>query len=232
MKQLSATMRLGDSDDQIEAMLVMQGRFPPAFVGKAFLSEQQETSKNVQKPIELHQVQGLLDELIKEGKHAHSKWFALLTLVELGDRRVEVLQELIKHSVSYTKAYEERLERAGQNDFPLYIVANETSHLIDETMRALAAFKGNIIATETVIKVLDGDLLRGSCHHRNSSTPFLHPQRERNAIGALGALGDPTTRERLEYLASHGTGNECAAIALAEFGKATYDEIMAKVEST
>jgi hypothetical protein len=213
MKCLSTTIRLGDSDDQIEAMEVMWGCRP--------------------KPVELHQVQGLLDELIKEGKHPHSKWFALLTLVELGDRRDEVLQELIKHSVSYTKACDERLkQRDGQNDFALYIVAGKTNDLIEKTMRALATFKGNITATNTVMKILDGEVLVGSYHFDNRSERFLHPRYYDNALCALGALGDLSTRERLEYMASRGRFREYTTLVLENFGKATYDEIMARIRST
>ena len=235
MRQLSSIMRLGNSHDQIEAMIVMQGRFPPGFVEEQLVAEHHEISQNVQEPIELHWVQGLLDELIEEDKDPHSRWFALLTLVELGDRRDEVLQELIKHSVSYTKACDERLEeRAGRRDFALYMVANETNRLIEETMRALAAFKSNATATQIVIEILEGDLLRGSYVHGNRSSRYLHPKHKENAICALGALGGPVALERLEYLASRETGavRTWAGVALANLGKATYDEIKARAEPT
>ena len=233
VQQLASIIRLGDHDDQVEAMIVMQGRFAPAFVGKQFIAEHHLISQDVQESIELHWVQGLLDELIKEDKDPHTEWFALLTLVELGDRRGEVLEGLVRRSVSYTKACDQRLkERAGQHDFALYVVANRTNDLIEETMRALAAFRGNARATQIVIGVMEGDFLRGSYFHSANSGRYLHRRYEENAICALGALGDPVAYERLEYLAARGTDSvrRCAEVALANIGQATYDEIKAKAE--
>lgn len=54
----------------------------------------------------------------------------------------------------------------------------------------------------------------------------------KSAIYALAALGDPSTRERLEYLEGRGseTIRKAAKAALEHFGRGTYDEIKAKAE--
>ena len=230
IQQLASMIRLGDPNDQIEAMIVMQGRFHPDCVEEQFIAELHKISQNVQESIELHWVQGLLDEVIEAGKHPVSKWVALLTLVELGDRRDEVLKELVKHSSSYTKACDRRIEAEPETTHDVaasIVLAHRTNHLIEETMRALAAFRGNATATQMVMRVLEGHLLRGIC-----SDSYLHRSYEENAICALGALGDPEAYQRLEYLAARGTGSvrRCAEVALANIGQATYDEIKAKVE--
>ncbi len=228
-------MRFGDWEDQVEMMMVISGRISTSFAKMAFMTDRQEALNNIRGPaMELRHFQGLLDKVIAEGKDPFSKWFALLTLIELGDRRDEILQTLTSFSTSYTNKVDSALEaKRGQSDFSLYVVANETNCLIRETMRALAFFKGNATAAEIVIKILDGDLLCGSYIHESYSHPYLHPGRQENAICALGALGDSTTRERLEYLAARGNSIErkCAAVALACFGKANYDEIKSRVES-
>jgi len=232
-KTLSTSMRLTESDDdQIEAMIIMQGRAPAAFMEVAFLSDREDALKNAQEPIQLHWVQGLLGELVQTGRSVFSKWFALLTLAELGDRRDEVLHGLIDQSVTVTKAIDRLLdEHAGRDDFLNYaLAANKTNRLIDETMRAVALFRGDASATQFILRVFDGEVLRGSYVHFSQTHPYLHPEHKENAIYALGALGDLTMREKLEYLASRGGYlTRYATIALDNFGKATFDEIKARI---
>ena len=154
-----------------------------------------------------------------------------MTLVELGDRRDEVLKELVEHSSSYTKEYDRRLEEAPETTeedvVASIVLASRTNHWIEETMRALAAFRGSAAATQMVIRVLEGHLLRGPSSHS-----YLHRSYKENAICALGALGDPVAYQRLEYLAARGTGSvrRCAEVALANIGQATYDELKAKAD--
>jgi len=231
---LLSAIRLGNSDDQVEAMIVIQGRVPTSLVKTSFLPDRQEALENVRGSLELHRFQSLLDEVVREGKSYFSKWFALVTLVELGDCREEVLKTLISYSASNTKAVDELLEeRAGQRDFALYLEANTVNCLIEETVRALASLGDNAIARDAVIKILEGEFLCGSYVHPGKNYSYLHPRHQENAICALGAIGDPSTRERLEYLANRGSEaiRRDAKVALELYGKATYDKIKNKAES-
>jgi HEAT repeat protein len=87
--------------------------------------------------------------------------------------------------------------------------------IVEESLRILSYFTGN----PTARNVLMNSLRTGTVSRMYS-------------IYALGALGDPLTRENLEYLVVHGDKNDRkrAEIALNLFGTASYDEIKAKCE--
>ncbi len=228
---LLTTIRFGEEKDQIEAMIVIQGRVPTSLMKYTFLEDRTEALKKAHGPLELHHVQDPLDEVIKEKKHSFiSQWFALLTLVELGDRREEVLKNLISFSTLYTKATDSTLKTNSK--LSMYLIANQVNCLIEETVRALTSFRGNAIARDTIIKIQDGELFHGSYVHPSYSHPYLYVRQE-DSICALGAIGDPSERGRLEYIANRGSKSirKAAKVALELYGKATYDEIKAKVES-
>lgn len=90
-----------------------------------------------------------------------------------------------------------------------------------ETLRALSYFKGNSTASEAIINALQGRFLTGGYKDEDHL-----PVRE--ALYALGALGDPNSRDVLEYWANYAqdeTAKTYAKKVLKYFGKASYDEI-------
>lgn len=227
------TIKFRKNNDQIEAMIIMQGRVPASYVEKTFTTQEQiDALKNVHGPLPLNFVQGPMEEMIRDKKISFiNGWFGLLTLVELGDHREELLEKLITLSIDSIVVMDRTLISDSDNMIN-FILANGVNCLIEETIRALASFKDNSTATKTIIMILDGELFRGSYVHRYSSYPYLHAE-QKHLIYALSAIGDPSERERIEYLANRGDKSirKTAKAALRLYGKATYDEIKAKVES-
>jgi hypothetical protein len=88
----------------------------------------------------------------------------------------------------------------------------------EETLRTLSHFKGDKVAIDTAVKAYEGKLLRIPSY----------TGRSKYAIYALAALGDHSTQKLLEDLVAKGV---VPKIALDLYGKATYDEIKAQMES-
>lgn len=94
--------------------------------------------------------------------------------------------------------------------------------IVEESLRALSSFGGNSALVGMFIEVQKGQLFKA----------VLDVGPRTAAIYALAATGEPSAREYLEYLATHGDKfyRKRAQIALKLFGKANYDEIEANAE--
>lgn len=94
-------------------------------------------------------------------------------------------------------------------------------YTIEESLRALSYFSINPDIISMLIKIQKGQLFKAAIDTAPRSA----------AIYALGASSDPSAREYLEGLATHGPHfySERARVALKLFGK-SYDEIKAKAE--
>jgi HEAT repeat protein len=252
-KYISDLLRFGERDDQIEAILLIQARAPEHFLPINV------DPKRVQKKLSLEPFRDALFEVIKRHKSAVSVWYALIALIELGDRSHKVLNGLIE----FTKTWLANLDTEGIEGAPTWALAKSIN---EETLRALSYFKGNQTAVNAVIDALEGKLFGSYVSEDETSKAILriidkdlkyaedrvkqgdeaaktvlevfhrstfNEVKIKSAIYALGALGDQSTRERLEYLASRGSESirKSVKVALEFFGKATYDEIKAKAES-
>lgn len=228
---LKNTIKFGKTNDAIEAMIMMQGhvdhleRNSYYDLSMFLVSERIIPLRDLSVPIKLQYVQNL-DEIIKE-KDWQLIWFALLTLIELGDRREETLEKLIENSKKYIKLMDQKLTETKGGDYML--IANRVNFLIEQTIRALSYFRNSSKSREHLLKALDGEFLMGSYIHLNQDNPYLHVDKE-DTICALGAVGDPNLKDRLEYIANRGNKDvqKTASTAIELYGKATYDEIKEK----
>jgi len=220
-------LKYGTDEDKIEALTRICGRSNSLFLTCWLGPTIADVLKNVVKsklPLELVR-EALLVETAGEKVHPVVRWYALIALVELGERSQGVLDELIKISDELVTFY----DRKPDPDEDSFAIAGRTFlaySIKDETLRAISCFKGNPTATYAIIEALEGNFLAG----RSKGEPSFDDKR---ILSALGALGDPATRERLGYLASYGDveAKRLAKVALEYFGRATYDEIKAKAEA-
>jgi hypothetical protein len=168
--------------------------------------------KKVKRKLDLETFKGPLLELGILRDEWIVVWYAHLALIELGDRDNEFLHAFIKATDMYL---EEFTQFKGEEAIfaPMFGLA-----LHEEALRALSYFRGDKIAVDTAVKAYEGKLLR---------IPGT-TGKSRYAIYALVALDDPSAKKFLEYLINRG---EVPKIALELYGKATYDEIKAQMES-
>ena len=201
-------LKFNEIKQLIEVITIIQGRAPENLLNILFQDDplRVKALKKVKKKLDLETFERPLIIFIAECDNWLVNWYATLTLFELGFRDERILHAFIKAS-------EEYLEYLAQYNYPtLDLVIHE------ETLRTLSYFKGNKIAVDTTVKAYEGELLH---------TPAI-TGKSRYAIYALIALGDPSTKEFLEHLVSDG---RVPRIALELYGKATYDEIKAQLES-
>ncbi len=235
------TIRFGKGNDPIEAMIIMQGRIPASFMRFAFSQKRIDALEKVRGPLELNLVLGPIEKMINEKKlNLIDKLFSLLTLVELGDRREVLLDELIASTTECIRVIDRKLNAIPfsseiGSDFQIHMFfAGQINRLIEETIRALASFKDNLKVRDVVSKILDDELFRGSYvyPHGIRTGPYIYAKQE-HSIYALGAIGSPSERERIKYMANRGSESisRAAKAALELYGKAFYDEIKAKAES-
>jgi regulator of replication initiation timing len=142
-------------------------------------------------------------------------WYILIALVELGDRSDIVAQLLIETAEGImTWCKESDMDSSLTGAF-LEIAVSE------ETVRALSHFTGNSKAKQALIDALHARIFVG---RQEVGSPYKY------AMYALSALGDPSTREHLEYWTTYGDVDirRAARLALELFGKATFDEVVAE----
>lgn len=209
-------LKFGEGEEQVEAITIIQGRAPENFLKFALPGEEKRVQvlKKVQKKLSIETFRDALLEIVQRRKSATSVWYSLVALVELGDRSNEVLNNLIEFSDAWIK----KLTTEWKGTSALFAWAIARS-VIEETLRSLSYFKSNSVATDALVRAYEGEFLSG----RNISEDYL----KQKAICALVVLGDPSVRERLEYLASHARFK----VPLELYGKATYDEIKGKVRT-
>ena len=217
-KDLINVLKYGESEDKEEAITIIQGRAPSCI---HFLipgeSKRVEALQRVSIKMSLETFRNALLEQVHQSQSGSTKWYALIALVELGDRTDEVLLELIRFSDAWIKALEIKGSESTDGMGPLFAVVLGTEAQ-EETLRALSCFKGSSEATESIIMAYEGKFL---------STSDMSVDKEK-AIYALAALGNPSSLERLEYLVSKGSAPKSL---LDYFGRATYDQIKNMVES-
>jgi len=217
-KQLSEilikTLKYGKFEDKIEAITLIYGRgnwnfLVPVLSSASSDGKRGDALTKVQRKLLLEPILSALDEMLEKEDNQVVGWYALITLVELGERNDENLRALIKSS-------DDLITNLGQPEGLGGILFAEA--ICEETLRALSYFRDNPVATTAVIGALEGRFLAFKSGEES---------RMRYALYTLGALGDPTTHERLEYLAGYGAPEfqRIARIALELFGRATYDEI-------
>jgi hypothetical protein len=217
-------LKYGRFEEKIEAIARICGHGNPLFLALTISNEWLAKSLEKRKekiPLEMVRAQ-LLSETSKEGTNPLVRWYALIALVELGDRSEEVIDELIEFSDKFVTFCE---REASEYGFSPLTIAFLPESIKEETLRALSYFKGNSKAIKAVVSASEGSFLAGS----SKGEPSIDDKR---IIYTMGALGDISLRERLEYVATYGKGDaqNAAKIALELFGKATYDEIKARAE--
>jgi hypothetical protein len=220
IRALTTALIYGETEDQIEAITIIQGRAPEEFLEQFLFgvfhgdSKRVQALKKLKKKMNLETFRDVLLEVVKQGKLGVA-WYALVALVELGDRRNEVLHELIRVSDLFLEDLD-RMRQEEPDEAIISFVWGMTVH--EETLRALSYFRGSKVAADTAVKAYENELLRipGSTG------------KSRYAIYALIALGDLSAQGFLEYLVARGM---VPKIALELYGKATYDEIKTQMES-
>jgi HEAT repeat protein len=211
IKELTDILRFGDDADKVEAIILMKGSTSarPAvsmsldlpFDRLQRLAKYEKTK--FRRGMDLHLVRPILYGLATNSVESPAiRWYSVVALAELGDKSDDLMQLLMDTFNS---------------------ISNMNIYVIEETVRALSFLTGNPHCVPLLIRIQKGELFRGGLDVGWRSA----------AIYALGASGNASAREYLEYLASHGDDfyRKRARIALELFGKATYDEIEAKVKS-
>jgi hypothetical protein len=210
-------LEFGEIEEQIVSITLIQGRAPEHFLSFALSNDDklEHALKEPGKRLNLDTFRDALLGVVQPHRSGAIIWYALIALAELGDRSQEVLSGLIEYSHAYINMLEIEIDGPGVSALIMWILGEEVH---EETLRALSCFRGNNKALDAIIKAYEGDFL---------SSPRISGRQD-YAIYALTALGDPSSKERLEYLISHGKApNE----AIELFGKATYDEIKTRASN-
>ena len=219
-KAIINTLKFGKTEEQVEVITLIQGRAPEEFLEQFLFgvfhadSKRVQALKKIKRKMNLEIFRDALLEVVEQGKLGVA-WYALVALVELGDRRKKILHKLIEVGNLFLEELDQ-MRQEGPDEAIISFVWGMAVH--EETLRALSYFRGDKIAVDTAVKAYKGELLR---------IPGI-TGKSRYAIYALIALGDPSTKEFLEHLVS---GGRVPRIALELYGKATYDEIKAQLES-
>lgn len=220
-------LKYGSDEDKIEAITRICGHvntlFLTCWLGSSSAPEVLKSVIKAKLPLELVR-DHLLLETSYENVHPVVRWYALVALVELGDRSSDILTELIELGDKLVAFYDREPE-PNEDSFGLVTRTFFAISIKDETLRALSHFKNNPVVTSVVLSALEGQILAG----RSKGEQHFD---DKHILSALGAIGDPRTKERLEYLANYRDAEvrRLARIALDLFGKATYDEIKARME--
>lgn len=224
IKRLSAMLSLDllskiDDETKIETIALICGRATHNFLVPA-LSCNVDRAKAVEKvqrklPLEFVR-ESLITTSIEKENNPLVRWYALLALVELGEKNNKILDALINSSENLTIDFVQPSEESSLGFWRALL----TLSIREETLRALSCFRENPVAKNAIIDALEGHFLAG-----RSGEPWLHHE-----LFALGALGDPTIRKHLEYWTMQGSTEvrKRARVALEFFGRATYDEIKEK----
>jgi hypothetical protein len=215
-KALVNTLKFGEMEEQIEAITLIQGRGPEHFLSVVVVGDTERALKGVTKKLSLDTFRDALLSVVQQRKEGASVWYALIALVELGDRSNEVLNGLVEFSHAYINALETKIDEPGGSALIAWVIGTEVR---EETLRALSYFRSSSKALDAIVKAYEGSFL---------SSPRISGRQE-HAVYALAALGDPSSKERLEYLVSHG---KAPNVVIELFGKAPYDEIKAHSEKT
>jgi HEAT repeat protein len=214
VKEFNDISKLGDEADKVEAITIMQGRAGEGLMGmQGLLTLPWDREAKIIKlhhvkftrKFELSLARPILLSLATNPIEASAiRWYSVVALVELGDRSNEVMQLLTDILDAMPKM---------------------NIDIMEESVRALSYFPSNPDTIARLIQIQKGHFLRWKT--------ALDVGYRSAAIYALAASGDPSAREYLEYLATHGDEfyQKRAQVALKLFGNATYDEIKAKAES-
>lgn len=212
VKEFTDIFKFGDEADKVEAITIMQGRASEGLTGVRFslylpIDRDGKIVKlykvKFARKFDLDLARPLLLTLASNtAENPVIRWYALVALVELGDRSNEVMQLL--------------------TDI-LNAMPKMNLLMIEESVRALSYFPSNPDTIARFIQIQKGHFFGWKADVVGQSA----------GIYALAASGDPSAREYLEYLTTHGDEfyRQRAQVALKIFGKATYDEIKAKAES-
>lgn len=220
-------LKYGKFEDKIEAIARICGHGNYLFLGLTLSSEWLAKSlerRKIKFPLEVVRNQ-LLSETAKEGTNPLIRWYALICLIELGDRSDEVIDELIALSDNFVRFVSSHAKEFMDSGISPITVGFLPEAIKEDTLRALSYFKGNSKAINAVASALEGSFLAGD----SKGESMINDKR---IIYAMGALGDISFKEWLEYIATYGEGDSrnVAKIALELFGKATFDEIKARSE--
>jgi hypothetical protein len=219
-KAIINTLKFGKTEEQVEVITLIQGRAPEGFLEQFLLgvfhadSKRVQALKKIKRKMNPEIFRDALLEVVEQGMLGVA-WYALVALVELGDRHNKILHKLIEVGNLFLEELDQ-MRQEGSDEAIISFIWGMAVH--EETLRALSYFRGNDIAADVIIKAYKGELLKRPGTIGTS----------RKAIYALAALGGPSAKEFLEYLVARG---EVPKIALELCGKATYDEIKAQMES-
>jgi hypothetical protein len=215
-KALISALKFGEMEEEVEAITLIQGRGPEHFLSAVVANETAQALKSVSRKLSLDTFRDALLGVVQQHKEGATVWYALIALVELGDRGDEVLNRLAESSHAYINALETTMDGPAPSALIAWVVG---THVCEETLRALSHFRGSSKALDVIAKAYEGSYL---------SSPRITGRQE-HALYALAALGDPSCKERLEYLVSHG---KAPNVVIELFGKAGYDEIKARSGKT
>ena len=207
IKEFTDIFRFGEAKDKVRANTIMRGDTGETYSGVHGVLDLWgvgDFSKvKLARKLSLDLVGPILLSLAtSQGEIPAIRWYAVVALLELGDRSNQVMQLL-------TDTF---------NEMPKKDIS-----ILEAQVRALSYVEGSSTLVDWFIQIQKGEVWKGGLDVRWRSA----------AIYALAATGEPSAREYLEYLATHGDEfyRKRAKVALELFGKAAYDEIKDRAKS-
>jgi HEAT repeat protein len=212
VKEFTDIFKLGDEADKVEAITIMQGRADDSLIGVRLLLDLPWDREA--KIIKFHHV-----KFTKKFELALAR--PILFSLATNPRETPAIRWY--SAVALVELGDRSNEVMQLVIDTLNTMSKMNIDIIEESLRALSYFGSNSALVGMFIEIQKGRLFKA----------VLDVGPRSAAIYALGATGEPSAREYLEYLAGHGDQfyRTRAQVALKLFGKATYDEIKAAAES-
>lgn len=203
VKEFTDIFRFGEAKDKVLAITIMRGDTGPTYSGVHVWGVGDFSKVKLTRKLPLNLVGPILLSLAtSQGETPAMRWYAVVALLELGDRSNEVMQLL-------TDTF---------NEMP-----KKNIDVLEAQVRALSYIEGSSTLVDWFIQVQKGEVWRGGLDvgWRSAAIYALAATGDplaREHLEYLASHGDQFFRTR-------------AQAALKLFGKATYDEIEAAVEA-
>lgn len=215
VNEILETLKYGSRDDKLEAMMLARRRANVLLLDRtAGILVKKISVAEAFSLAELEDVKSGLREVLARRKDTMVCWYAIITLVDLGEESDKLLKDLLS-TITQVMSWLIRVAEGG-GVAPNLVAARLELEVKEETLRALSRFKHSAAAGEIIKEYFEDELLL-----RNS------------ALYAFGALANPEYRGLVEYQATRakeGKEREAAIAALALWGQADYDNIVKYAE--